>query len=694
MSKQKLTVNRELSWLSFNERVLQEAADPNVPLIERLKFLGIFSSNLDEFYRVRVATIKRLIRYRSRQGMPESNHEDLQSPSMLLKLIQQRVIKQRKKFDELYHKIKKELALNRVHIISEQEVTNEQGSIIRSYFRKEVIRKLSPILLDDDEDFEFPVLKDKLIYFVIRLENSKRKLKNRFVLLEIPTSTLPRFYVLPKQGRETYIIMLDDVIRYNFKELFSIFDYENYDAYTIKITRDAELDLDDDISKSYLQKLSKSLKERKVGRPVRLTYDKDIPEGILHYIRLKLKLKEGDDLIAGARYHNFKDFVSFPKVGKRSLMNTEHVPIAHYAAPKFERLFELIKKRDLLMHYPYHSFDYNLDLLREAAMDPYVTDIKMTIYRVASPSGIINALINAIKNGKNVTVLVEVQARFDEEANIKWANKLSDEGARVIEGVPGLKVHSKLILIRRKIRGKVERYGVLGTGNFHEKTANLYSDTSLFTSNNALLAEAEKVFEFFETNYKTGSYEHLLIAPFFMRDQYYKLIDHEIELAKAGEKAYVHVKVNSLVDDGMVNKLYEASNAGVKIKLIVRGICSLIPGLKGVSENIEVVSIVDKFLEHSRVFIFSNGGDEKIYLSSADWMRRNLSFRTEVSVPIYDPKLKKELRDFFNIQWKDNVKSRIIDQFQSNKYRRKGRKKIRAQEEFYLYLKNKFDAQL
>lgn len=684
MQRRHTFVNREISWLSFNGRVLQEAADEQVPLLERLRFLGIFSSNLDEFYRVRVANLHRLIRLMQEdERVPYSD-----DPQKILSEVQEKVMRQRLRFDVIYEGIKQELADEHIYIINEQEVNEYQAIKLKQYFRGRVLRKLVPIMVSPTKDF--PVLKDKLIYLAVRLSDSLGKLPEKYAIVEIPTSVLPRFFVFPEYKGKTHIILLDDVIRYNFEDIFSIFNYDRFDAYTFKVTRDAELDLDDDISKSFLQRISKSVEKRKMGKPVRLTYDKEILPEMLEFFVKRIGI-QNINLVPGARYHNFKDFMDFPTLGKKDLQYASWKPLVHPEAPKIRRLFSILQHKDLLLQYPYQTFDYNIDLLREAALDPYVTEIKMTIYRVSSPSSIMNALINAMENGKTVTVLVELQARFDEQANIHWANKLIDAGARVIEGVPGLKVHSKMVLIKRKIRGRQERYGILSTGNFHEKTARIYSDTALFTSNRVILSEVEKVFEFFETNYKTGNYSHLLVAPFYMREAYYKLINNEIDLARQGKPAYIHVKINNLVDEGMIAKLYEASNAGVKIKMIVRGICSLKPQVPDLSENIEVISIVDKYLEHTRLFIFGNGGDELFYISSADWMLRNLSRRVEISVPIYDKAIKRELRDFFNVQWNDNVKARRVDEDQVNEYVRNTASPNRAQTALEEYFSQKLE---
>ncbi|MBI1185182.1 polyphosphate kinase 1 [bacterium] len=669
-------VNREISWLSFNQRVLQEAMDPSVPLLERLRFLGIFSSNLDEFYRVRVANVQREIDYISETSLKISKYG--YDPSELMLQIQQTILNQRIDFERVFDEIKTELAKNNIHILNEKQLDEAQGNVVRNYFRNTVLRKLVPIILDENGD-RFPLLQDNLIYLAVTLSKSKSRKEPKHALIEIPAKLVPRFYVLPKQAGQTHIMLLDDVIRYNLNEIFTIFDYTEFSAYVIKISRDAELDFDDDISKSFLQRISKSLKERKIGRPVRLTFDKEIDPELLHIIMRGLRLKDNKFLMPGGRYHNFKDFMGFPKVGKKSFFYQSHRPMPHPAAPHYRRLFDVLRQKDLLLHYPYQSFDYTIELLREAAIDPYVTEIKMTVYRVAAQSSLVNALLNAQKNGKAVTVVVEFQARFDEEANIKLANRLSDEGIKVIQGVQGLKVHCKLIYIKRIRKKSIERYGIIGTGNFHEKTAHVYSDTALFTSNRKILKEVEHLFEFFNTNYKNYQYQHLLVAPFKMREVFCSLIDHEIQHAQNRKKAYIYLKMNSLVDEAMIEKLYEASQAGVKIRLIIRGICRLKPGVEGLSDNIEAISIVDKYLEHSRIMIFANGGDEKYFIASADWMERNLNRRIEVGTPIFDPDLKAELRDFFNIQWRDNCKARIIDPEQQNNYRPKAQRRYQSQ---------------
>lgn len=678
-------IPREISWLSFNERVLQEAQDKTVPLIERIKFLGIFSSNLDEFFRVRVATLKRMVEFKkkAKEIMGES-------PGKILKQIHKIGIKQQVKFEETYKAIIKELATHSIFILNEKQLDQEQALFIRKYFEDTVLPTLVPIMIDTAP--HFPHLKDKSIYLAVKLSKKEKGLKGiKYSLIQIPTEILSRFVVLPKKDEKRYIILLDDVIRFCLKDVFSSFDMDKAEAYTIKLTRDTELDLDNDLSKSISEKIEKSLKQRKKGKPVRLVYDSEIPPDLLSFITKKIKMKKRQNLLPGGRYHNFKDFIHFPKVGSRELQYSPVKPLPHPDLKKTKSIFNVIRKKDILLSYPYQSFNHIIDLLREASIDPKVTSIKITLYRLAKNSNIVSALTNAIKNGKSVTVVVELQARFDEAANIYWANQLKDEGANVIYGVHGLKVHSKLFLITRKEDDRSVYYAHIGTGNFNEDTAKLYCDHSLITSDEHITEEVAKVFNFFSNNFKTGNYKHLVVAPFFMRKKFTKLITHEINNAEEGKEAYIILKLNSLADKDLVKKLYQASAAGVKIKLITRSTCSLIPGVKNLSENIEAISIVGRLLEHARIFVFCNGGDEKIYLSSSDWMYRNFEQRSETAVPIYDKKIKKELKTILNFQLSDNVKARVIDKTQSNtyKFRSENEKKIRSHDEIYNYFKNK-----
>jgi len=680
-------INRELSWLSFNARVLQEAADERVPLLERLRFLGIFSNNLDEFFRVRVATIKRM------SMLKKSFVKNLGSePSQLLSQIQETVLHQQEDFNRIYKGLIDELEDHGIHLINEKELTEDQGAYVQHYFHNKVWPALIPIMIHDLK--EFPVLQDKSIYLAIKMWKKNQKSKPKYSLLEIPTSVLPRFLVIPSISENKYIIMLDDIIRYCLSEVFAILEYDNYEAYTFKITRDAEIDIENDVSKSFLEKMSKSLKQRKKGQPVRFVYDVEMPKDMLQFFMKKMKVDNADALIPGSRYHNFKDFMDFPDLGDTKFEYERITPLQHPALKPYHSILNVVGKQDVMLHYPYQGFSNFIDLLREAAIDPKVKSIKITIYRLAKDSRVVNALINAAKNGKRVVVILELQARFDEKNNIKWSSVFQEEGVTVLHGIPGLKVHSKLCLITRKEGESYKNYASIGTGNYNEKTSGIYSDLALFTSDERITNEASRLFELLEgTSHKPFYYRHLVPSPMQLRNKLVRLINAEIRNAEQGKAAYITIKTNSLVDPELINKLYDASKAGVKIRLIVRGICSLIPGKKGLSENIEAISIVDKFLEHARVFIFGNAGKELIFISSADWMGRNLDSRIEVTAPIYDSRVRQELRDFIEIQWKDNQKARILDKNQQNKL--KGKKSSdeehRSQFELYEYYKGKLE---
>ena len=683
-------INREISWLSFNERVLQEASDPSTPLIERLKFLGIFSNNRDEFYRVRVATINRLSKLGKKAIAVYGD-----DPKELLHKLQRKVIEQQQNFEKIYQELLIELAKQNVFIINEKQLNKNQQLFVKDYFHNEVETNLFPIMVDENKPF--PYMKDKSGYLFIRLISTIQKQKNKYALIEIPSKTTSRFVILPQEKNKKYIILLDDVIRFNVHKMFSVFGYTTKEAINIKLTRDAELDIDQDVSKSMLEKISKGVKDRKKGQPVRFVYDSAMSKEMLAFIMKKLGMDKKDNAIPGGRYHNFKDFIRFPNIGEKKLVYEQPHPLNHkYLNNINTSILSVIKQKDILLHYPYHTYDHIITLLREASIDPSVESIKITLYRVADSSKIANALVNAIKNGKKVTVLVELQARFDEENNIYWANKLQEEGATVIYGVPGLKVHSKLFLITTRVNGKELKYAHIGTGNFNEKTARIYTDFSLLTADKNITDEISNVFDFYTNNFKTGTYKHLAVAPFYMRQTFMNLIDKEISNAKAGKNAYMILKMNSLVDKDMIEKLYEASQAGVKITLIIRGICSLVTEIEGYSDNIKAYSIVDKYLEHARVFIFANNGDEKTYITSADWMSRNLDSRSEVAVPILNTEIKKQIKDIINIQLSGNTKVRILDRLQQNLYKKAkvGERKIRVQDEIYSYLKKDTESYL
>ncbi len=676
-----LLISRDVSWLSFNGRVLQEAEDPNNPLVERIRFLGIFSNNRDEFFKVRVATLLRMTKLgKTAEKILGSN------PDKIMDKIQKVVISQQEHFEIIYQNLLKDFAAQNIFIISEMELNKAQGKFVKEYFHDYVLQTLVPIMLDSTP--EFPYLKDKSIYLIIKL--AKEKKRPKYSVVEIPTDKLPRFLVLPSTDDKRYIILLDDVIRYNLDVVFSIFDYDTVESYTIKLTRDAELDMDNDVSKSLVEKIAKGVKRRKKGQPVRMIYDDEMPADILTYLRTKLKLHKEDRWVPGGRYHNFKDFIDFPRIGRTDLRFPPMPSVDHEDFAGQKSLLKVIKGKDIMLIYPYHSFLHIIEVLREASIDPKVESIKITLYRVANNSNIINALINAVKNGKEVTAVVEVQARFDEEANIQWADNLIEEGVKVVYGVPGLKVHSKLFLITRREREGLVNYASVGTGNFNENTAKVYSDFSLLTADKRITNEVATVFNFYLDNLKKGVYKHLIVSPFSMRRKFIALIEKEIANAQAGKEAYIFLKLNSLVDQELITRLYKASRAGVKIQLIVRGICSLVPGVKGLSENIKAISIIGRYLEHGRIFVFCNGGDEKYYISSGDWMVRNLDFRSEVAVPIYDKELKIEMRKILDIQFSDNTKSRILDKKQKNQYLKTGSDVlINSHDELYKFIKQK-----
>ena len=678
-------INRELSWLSFNERVLQEAEDPYVPLLERLKFLGIFSNNQDEFFRVRVATIRRMVL------LEKEAKKDLGiRPSELLIQIQDKVLELQKRFDEAYIRILKELRKNNIYIVNENELTKEQGKFVNRYFHDEVRLNIFPIMIDNLK--EFPILQDSSIYLAIRFYKSDNPEESEVhSLIEVPTPKLPRFIVLPKEGDSNYIIFLDDVIRYSLKDIYNIYDFDFSEAFTIKFTRDAELDIDNDVSESFLTAVQTSLRKRKSADPLRFIYDEEMPDIFLKFLLRKIGLKKGESVLPGVRYHNFKDFMRFPKIKSKDFWYAKNKQIPHPDFHSSNSLIKVMKEKDVLLYYPYHSFDYFLDLIREAAIDPKVSHIRINIYRVADDSNVIKSLVTAIKNGKNVTVMVELRARFDEEANIHWSNRLKEEGVRVITGVSGLKVHSKLCLITRREKGQKVYYGTIGTGNFHESTSKLYTDHTLFTANQVITKEVRQIFNFYERNYELPRRNRLLTAPFYLRSKIVSLINREIRNAKAGKKAGLFFKMNSLVDKDMIDKLYQASNAGVKIKLIIRGINSLIPGIPKMSDNIRAISIVDKFLEHTRIFIFENDSNPEIYIGSADLMTRNLDYRVEVLCPILDKKLRQQLIDIMDIQWDDNVKARVFDKNQLNKYKRKKAEDVRSQLAIHKYYTDFFE---
>jgi polyphosphate kinase len=690
-------IDREKSWLAFNARVLQEAADESVPLLERLRFIGIFSNNLDEFFRVRFAAVRRL----SLSGVSGEKILGGISAQQLVKDITEIVIKQQAESLRVLRLIEEELVRQNIIIIDETEVTGEHENFVKDFFIQKVSPELVTIILNDLA--EFPLLKDTSGYLAVKLVMRseqkpsilglvKSKSEIRYAIIEIPKNT-NRIVELPSKDGKQYLMLLDDVIRYNLSSIFNIFDYESISAHMIKITRDAQLDIDSDMSKSMLEKIATSVKDRRIGEPVRFVYDQSIGKDTLKFFLDKMGIHATDGIIPGGRYHNRRDYMNFPNLGRFDLLYQPKTPLPVEGLSLDGSILNRIAQKDYLINAPFQSFSYLIKFLREAALDPKVTAIKITLYRLAKNSQIISSLINAAKNGKKVTVQIELQARFDEASNISYAEQMQQEGIELIFGIKGLKVHSKICVIDRMEEGKIKRYGFISTGNFNETTAKIYTDLTLFTSHQQILKDVAKIFDFFDVNYRLHRYKHLIVSPHYTRSKFYKLIDREINNAVAGRPAYMNLKMNSLSDNAMIDKLYEASNAGVKIKLQVRGICSLIPGVKGMSENIEAISIVDYLLEHTRCYIFCNNDDPEVYISSADFMTRNLDGRVEVTCPIYDADIKKQIIDTFNVGWKGNVKARYHSEKFDNKYRVRNEDEpvFRAQFETYNYYRDRLD---
>lgn len=681
MSQDRLYIEKEISWLSFNERVLQEAADKRNPLIERMRFLGIYSNNLEEFYKIRFADVKRRILINEEQGSASSSRQ-------LLKRIESKVAKLDQEFDSLYNELLLEMAHNQIFLINERQISPNQQIWLRQFFRQQLRQHITPILITPETDLvEF--LKDDYTYLAVEIIQGQNI---QYALLEIPAGKQPRFIHLPPEmpKRRKSMILLDNILRYCLDEIFKgFFDYDQLNAYAMKMTRDAEYDLTTEMESSMLELMSSSLKQRLNAEPVRFVYQRNMPDEMVELLRKKLGLSNDDSVIAGGRYHNFKDFIKFPNEGNKNLLNKPLPRLRHRRFDNFRNGFDAIREKDVLLYYPYYTFEHTIELLRQASFDPNVLTIKINIYRVAKDSRIIESMINAAHNGKKVTVVVELQARFDEEANIHWAKHLTEAGVHVIFSAPGLKIHAKLFIISRFEQGEIIRYAHIGTGNFNEKTARLYTDYSLLTANQQITNEVRRVFNFIENPYRPVSFENLMVSPQNSRTRLTQLIEREITNAQVGKAAAIFLKINNLDDKELINRLYDASNAGVKIRLLIRGMCSLVPGQANFSEKIQVTSIVDRFLEHDRVYVFSNNGNEEVFISSADWMTRNIDFRIEVAVKLVDQQLKQRVLDILELQFNDTVKARYIDKELTNRYVPRGNKrKIQAQLAVYDYLKS------
>ncbi len=683
----KQTIIRDLSWLAFNERVLQEAKDPTNHIYDRLKFLGIFSNNLDEFFRVRVAALHKMVLL----GKAAKMHLEA-NPEKILKKIQQTVVEQQADFDQTFADLVKELGKNQIYIKNEKQLTKAQKAFVTGIFEAKIRTEIIPLMIETIP--QMPMLKDKSIYLACVLGNKMESMVQRYALIEIPTKVLPRFVILPSDEGRTDIILLEDIIRYNLPSLFAPFGFDRFLGFIIKVTRDAELDIDNDVNNNILEVLTQGIKNRKKGRATRFVFDRSIDPALLDYLTKRLNLTKKDNLIAGGRIHNFKDFMDFPH-GIFKDIQPRQQSFVHPLLKQPCRIMDIIEKKDVMLHLPYHSFDSVIDLLREAAIDPYVQSIRITCYRLARNSKIINALINAVRNGKTVTVVIELRARFDEEANMKWKAYLEEEGVKVVLGLHDQKVHAKICVIKKREFNKIKQYGFVSTGNLNENTARYYGDHFLLTTNRAILADINRVFDYLE-NYQTKpthlkGCKILPVAPLNMRKHFLDLLSRQVLLARKKKPASVVIKVNSLVDSALIDKIYAAAAAGVDVRMVVRGICCANTKNKALKGHLNAISIIDEYLEHARIFIFNEGSKRKVYISSADWMVRNLDHRVEVACPIYDETIQQELADIMEIQLSENVKGRILDNEQSNAYivRKENEPEVRSQVAIYHYLRQK-----
>ncbi|MBC6428286.1 MAG: polyphosphate kinase 1 [Cellvibrionales bacterium] len=675
-------IAKELSWLAFNERVLQEAADPRNPVIERVRFLGVFSSNQDEFFKVRVAEVRR-------KSMAEGSGREDSELRRLLSKIQQKIVSLSRQFDQIYQQVMTDLANKKIFFISsDDELSDKQRRWLEQHFRDKILRHIVPIWVSEDIHLD-EHLEAEVTYLVVQIQRGSDQ---QHAIIDVP-DRIPRFInVPPDRGHaRNYFMLADEVIRHCLDQIFRPFvDYDSLRAWSMKFSRDSEYELDDDLDMSIIEKLTEGVKSRKTADPMRLSYDKNMPAELVSMLCAKLGIQDLDSVIAGGRYRNFRDFIEFRNPGRRQL---QFAPMPALACAGFERarnLFAALDAGDQLLYYPYHRFSYFTEFVRQAAADPQVRDIRVNIYRVAARSRVIESLIDAARNGKKVTANIELRARFDEQHNLELTEKLADSNVKVTLGIPGLKVHSKLCVITRMTDGGPKRYAVIATGNFNEKTAKIYTDFALFTAHPELCAEAESVFRFIEKSYRQPRLQHLWVSPLNTRSKLTAAIEREIDIAQAGGEGRLSAKLNNLVDDQLTDLLYRASRAGVQIRLLVRGMCEASSRLKNISKNIRITSIVDRFLEHSRILVFHNAGDPQVYISSADWMTRNLDRRVEVTCPIYDAALKRQLLDILELQFADNQKARIVDAQQQNHYVPRGnRRKLRSQEAIYELLRTR-----
>lgn len=671
-------MDRDLSWLSFNDRVLQEAQDERVPLLERLKFLAIYSSNLDEFYRVRVAALQGLMKLgrwdRSALEVP---------PGRLVEQLNRKALAQQQRFGRLYReRLLPALARKGIRILDEKGLDKAQCTHVEAFFRE----RIAPLLVTATvRAGNAPFIEDRKLYLVCRLKQKERR-REKLVLVNVPSEELGRFLRLPSGKGRTDLLFLDDAMRIGLPSFFKGFKLTA--CHSVKLSRDAELYLDEEFAESMADKVKRSLRKRQTGMPARFLYDSGMPRSMMKAVRELLGLKKAD-LVPGGRYHHFSDLMKLPVEGRPELRDAPLPTVPHPVFDGGQDPFGTLRRGDVMLHFPYHDFDHVVRLVQRAASDPRVRRIAITLYRVADGSRICEALIDAVGRGKEVLVFVEVQARFDERSNLFWGEALQRAGARVIYSYEHLKVHCKLLLIERREGSKLRRYAYLGTGNFNERTSRIYADIGLLTADEGMTREVDEVFRHLVDRRHRPVLRHLLMAPLDLRSGMERLVDREIEAALSGRPSGILLKLNSLEDRGLISKLYDASRAGVPVRLIVRGICCLVTGVPKSSARIEAISIVDRYLEHTRAYVFHNDGDPLVYLASADWMERNMDRRVEVAFPVLDPALRQEVLDFLNIQWKDNVKARVIDRGQTNPYRKVAgtQAPVRAQTAFHAHLK-------
>ncbi|MFY8128940.1 MAG: polyphosphate kinase 1 [Chitinophagaceae bacterium] len=687
----KKIIPRDISWLSFNARVLQEANDNTVPLQQRIRFLGIFSNNSDEFFRVRVATLKRMIEFSEKRKKLNMHLEN--NPQKILDEIQTIVLQQQNEFNRIWTNIIHELKKEKIFIKTEKQLTKTQQTFVQHYFEENIRSSVIPLMIQSLT--QLPYLREKSIYLGVVMSKQETAYQQQYALIEVPVKNNGRFIILPSPNGEKHIILLEDILRYNLPYIFSYFGFEQFNSWIFKVTKDAEIELDNDLTETFIQRMEKGLKNRRKGKTVRFVYDKEMDAGLLQYLVSKLELNRKSNIIPGGRIHNFRHFMDFPSVSKNNTIRKK--PFEHPLLKINKRVTDVIEKQDVLLHFPYHNFNGIIDLLREAAIDPTVISIKITAYRLAENSKVINALINAARNGKEVVVMLELKARFDEEANLEWKEILEDEGVKVLLGVPKMKVHAKLCVIKKRKQNKILHYGFVSTGNLNEKTATVYADHCLLTSNATIMNDVNRVFNYLQ-NWQKGDAplkqcKTLLLCPNNLRNQLITLINNEIKSAKKNKPASIIIKTNSLSDAILIQKLQDAHNNGVQVSLIVRGIYCAVFHNKKSKPPIKAISIVDEYLEHARVFAFGNNGKPKVYLSSADWMVRNLDHRIEAAVPILNPKLQTEILQILQIQLSDNVKARLLDNNQLNKFVERGKEKpIRSQQSTYAFLEKKAKA--